>query len=140
MNLTDYFSPAALQTIIPPLHPPKTNYTAVLGDRVVLLCPIQPGALLQQYSVRWMKDSILIAEATNPQSVWTIDDARYNIDRATYSLIIDSININDTSSNYQCELFVTVPKTDAKSVLQPSLPVTLSLKSIFSFCMVYTVS
>ena len=98
------------------------------GDRVVLQCPIQPGALLQQYSVRWVKEDTLVAEATNPQSVRTVDDARYKIDRATYSLIIDSVNINDTSSNYQCELSVANPQTDSLEKLRPFPSAVLSLE------------
>ena len=98
------------------------------GARVALPCPIQPGALLQQYSVTWYKEGVRIAEATDPQSVMTVDDSRYKIDRDTYSLIIDPTNINDTSSNYQCDLSVTNPLTDSLQVLQSSPSVTLSLK------------
>ena len=108
----------------------QTNYTAVSGDRVILQCPIQPGALIRQYSVRWVKEDTLIAEITNPQSAMVADGSRYKIDRATYSLIIDSVNINDTSSGYKCELSVTNPLTDVLQALQSSPQVTLSLKVI----------
>jgi hypothetical protein len=97
------------------------------GERAVLQCPIQPGALLQQYSVRWYKGSVAIARATNPQTVMTVDDSRYKIDGDSYSLIIDSANTNDTSSSYQCELFVTNPITNNQQMLQPSPSVTLAL-------------
>ena len=117
-----------MQTIVPPLLSPKTNFTVMSGGRVVLPCPIKPGALLQQYSVDWMKENTPIAEATDPQNIRTVDDSQYNIDRDTYSLIIDSANINDTSSNYKCELFVTNPNTNTREKLQPSLSVALSLK------------
>ena len=98
------------------------------GDRVVLPCPIQPGALLEQYSVVWRKGDTAIVEAINPQDVRT--EPRYNIDRATYSLIIDSVNINDTSSGYRCELSVTNPITNAVNMLQLSSEVSLSLTVI----------
>ena len=111
-----------------PLH--QTNYTAVSGDRVILQCPIQPGVLIRQYSVRWVKEDTLIAEITNPQSVMAADGSRYKIDRATYSLIIDSVNINDTSSGYKCEVSVMNPLTNALQVLQSSPQITLSLKVI----------
>ena len=120
----------ALQTIVPLLPLPQTNFTATSGERVTLHCPIQPGALLQQYTVRWKKDETTIAELTNSMRVVTIDDSRYQIDRATYSLIIDPVNISDTNSNYQCEIFVTNPQslTPTRRMLQPSPSVTLSLK------------
>ena len=133
----------ALQTTVPLMPLTQANYTAMSGDRVILQCPIQPGSLLQQYSVTWMKDNTAIAEATNPESVTTVDDARYKIDRATYSLIIDSVNINDSSSNYNCELSVVNPMTNAKRVLQPTPQVALSLNvistcSYYDLCMFYS--
>ena len=118
----------ALQTIVPLLPLPQTNFTVAQGERAILQCPIQPGALLQQYWVSWYKEGIEIARALNPQTVTTVDDSRYKIDRDTYSLIIDSTNTNDTSSNYQCELFVTNPNADSREMLQPSPSVTLSLE------------
>ena len=119
----------ALQNIVPLLPLPQTNFAVAQGERAILQCPIQPGALLQQYSVSWYKEGIEIARKTiNPQTVTTVDDSRYKIDRDTYSLIIDSANTNDTSSNYQCELFVTNPITNSQEMLQPSPSVTLSLE------------
>ena len=100
------------------------------GERVVLHCPIQPGAFLQQYSVRWMKGGIPIANVNNAQNVMTADDSHYQIDRGRYSLIISSVNVNDTSTDYQCDLSVLNPVTSVLQVLQPSTPVTLSLKVI----------
>ena len=78
-----------------------------------------------------MKNETLIANATNPQSVTTVNDSRYNIDRANYSLIINSVTIND-SADYKCELAVVNPVTDTKQLLQPSppAPVSLSLQVI----------
>ena len=122
----------ALQTIVPLIPLPQTRFTAMSGERVVLLCPIQPGALLQHYSVRWMKDDTAIARF-NPQRVRTAIDnnySRYEIDRADYSLIIKSVNINDTSIvGYHCDLTVHRP-TLSQYVLQSTPSVTLSLKVI----------
>ena len=109
------------------------------GDTVVLHCPIHPGALLQQYSVKWKKYAI-IAEAINPQSVMTVNDSHYKIDRGTYSLIIDPVNTNDTSTNYQCELSVTNPRTNVPQVLQTSPPVTISLKVFSKYSMLNTIA
>ena len=106
----------------------KLQFTATSGDRVVLPCPIQPGALLRHYSVRWMKDNTAIA-LFNPQRVRNvINDSRYEIDRTDYSLIIKSVNINDTSiAGYRCDLTVHRP-TLSQYVLQSTPSVTLSLK------------
>lgn len=122
----DLFYLIALQTIIPLLPPPQTNFTATSGDNVVLLCPIQPGALLQQYSVRWMKNNTPIADY-NPSSVWSVNDSRYNIDRAKYSLIIIFVTVNDTSTDYKCELGVMNPKTNSKHVLHPLVILSLQV-------------
>ena len=105
---------------------PQTNFTVAQGETAILECPIQPGALLQQYSVSWYKESIEIARANNPQTVTTVDDSRYKIDRDTYSLIIDSANTNDTSS-YRCVLFVTNPITNSQKELQPSITLSLTV-------------
>ena len=98
------------------------KYTTLSGTKVVLPCPFKPGALLQYYAVVWRKDSIEIAIAPN---------SKYRIDGATYALIIDPVSVNDTSSNYQCQMFVTNPITDSKQELQfypqPTSDVSLSL-------------
>ena len=89
---------------------------------MVLPCPFKPGALLQYYAVVWRKDSIDIAELL-------IDNSKYRIDGATYALIIDPVSVNDTSSNYQCRMFVTNPITNNKQELQfyPQLTSDVSL-------------
>ena len=107
------------------------NYTAPLGGRVDLQCPIQPGALQQHYSVIWTKDDVEIA---NSQSIGR-PESRYEIDRATYALIIDPVNESDTSSSYQCQVFVTNPITNTKQQLQyhpqPASGVQLSLRVLW---------
>ena len=77
-----------------------------------------------------MKGSIPIAKINNVQNVMTPDDSHYQIDRGRYSLIISSVTVNDTGTDYQCELSVLNPVTNVLQVLQPSTPVTLSLKVI----------
>ena len=61
-----------------------------------------------------MKDGVEIA---NSQSIRK-PDSRYDIDRATYALIIDPVDENDTSSSYECQVFVTNPITNTKQRLQ----------------------
>ena len=119
----NFYSFTALQTSIPILSMCiNQKYTALSGERVVLSCPFKPGALLQYYSVKWMKDSIDIAKAPN---------SKYRIDGATFALIIDPVSVNDTSSNYQCQVSVTNPNTNTKEQLQfypqPTSDVSLSL-------------
>lgn len=97
------------------MPPPQIHATP--GARVVLPCPIQPGALLQHYSVQWLKDNLLSVEY-NPQ-LYMVVDPRYQINRSTFSLIIDPVNVNDSSMNYQCRVFVTNPLNGVMSVLQP---------------------
>lgn len=94
----------------------QTTFTATSGDRIVLQCPIQPGALIEYYSVEWMKGEVLIAEARNPRDIITMD-SRYSIDTKSYSLVIDNVNSNDSSTNYQCALFATNPITNSKQEL-----------------------
>ena len=113
--------------------PPILSFT---GDGVVLPCPIQPGALLQYYSVVWMKDSInnMIAEAISPQDVIK-NDSRYSIDHSTFALIIDPVSVDDLNTDYmyQCQVYVTNPITGTKQQLQyypqltPGVRLSLSL-------------
>ena len=115
----------ALQTIVPVPPSLQTLFTVASGERVIIPCPIQPGAQIEQYSAKWTKDDIIIASSTDPQSV---DNSPYEIDRATYSLIIDSVSTNDTSTDYQCELSVTNPITNVRQILKLNPEVSLSLK------------
>ena len=105
----------ALQTLIPMTDTRAIqSYTARSGDRVDLHCPMQPGALLQHHSVIWTKDGDEIANSHSIRK----SNSRYNIDRATYALIIEPVNENDTSSSYNCQVYVTNPITDTKQQLQ----------------------
>jgi hypothetical protein len=101
----------------------------VSGDRVVLLCPIQPGALIQHYSVTRYKENSLLAEA-HRQVISTIDDSRYSTDKATFSLIIDPVNINDTSTHYRCDLFVDKGSRLHRQLTLSGPPVNVSLQVI----------
>ena len=96
----------------------KPPSNATVGDTTVLPCPIKPGALLQHYSARWEKDSILISESINLQT--TTIDPRYKINETTFSLIINSVNVNDSSMSYQCKVSVTNPLTGTILELQLS--------------------
>ena len=96
-----------MQTLIPASTCNIQNYTATSGDRAVLHCPITPGALLQNYSVIWKKDNVEIAEVSNPHQNVNTADCKYDIDRATYALIIDPVSANDSSTGYNCHVYVS---------------------------------
>lgn len=117
--ITFFFcSHAAFQTIIPMQDLCIVrNYTALPGDRVILPCSIEVGALLQSYSVKWTKGNVKIAEALNPQQIWKLN-SKYDIDRSTYALIIDPVSVSDSSTDYICDIFVNNPITHVKQRLQ----------------------
>ena len=121
---------AALQTIVPVPGSVQTTFTARVGETAILPCPIQPGALSQYYSVIWMKDGVEIIRANNPQIILPQNgNSRLDLDGA-YSLIIHSVNLNDSSSDYQCMLFVTNPDTHTKQEVQPDREVAITLNVI----------
>lgn len=111
----------------------QTTYTATAGDRIVLQCPIQPGALLEYYSVKWMKGNVPIAKARNPYDISTVN-SRYSIDATSYSLAIDDVGLND-SSTYRCDLFATIPATKARRRLRfnQDRDILLSLRVLGKF-------
>ena len=60
-----------------------------------------------------MKNDVEIA---NSQSIRK-SESRYDIDRATYALIIDPVylvRVTLVQLSYQCQIFVTNPNTNAK--------------------------
>ena len=109
---------AAREKIVP-LSDVVRTFTAMSGRSVVLYCPIQPGALLQFYSVSWMKNGVRIAELSTP-SGFTSTDSRYEINQSTFSLTIDPANVNDSSNSYQCDVYVQDPQGDDNIHLLPS--------------------
>lgn len=115
-----YSTYTALQTIYPVSRSEltTTTFTARVGETAILPCPTPPGALIQYYSVRWMKDDVTIITADSTQAITQVDP-KFDVDTTSYSLIIHSVNLNDSSSNYHCELSVTNPLTKTKQVVQP---------------------
>ena len=110
----------AFQTLIPvPPDSVQTVFNATVGESVVLPCVISPRALLQYCTVEWMRDNILIHtnQEANPQDhIVTETNPRYSIDGA-YSLVISSVDVNDSSSRYQCVLHSTNPETGVRQEL-----------------------
>ena len=101
------------------------------GDRVLLLCPIQPGALLQYYSVTWRKDNISIIDLMNLQIVRRTD-SRYGIKASIFALIIQPASVQDSSKHYQCVVYVSNPLSNSQTELQlsPQRDVPLSLSVV----------
>ena len=126
----------ALQIIVPVPNSVSNTFTvtAIVGDTAVLPCPISPGALLQSYSVRWIKDAVLIVSTMNLQNIMRTDP-KYDVDGA-YSLVIHSVSMNDSSSNYQCMLYSTNPNTDARTEVQPNHDILLSLNILGMYCFI----
>ena len=96
--------------------PPTLSFTAMEGERVVLSCPIQPGALLEYYSVIWMKDNIKIADSETLETL-NETNSRYDIDRATYALTVDPVSADDSSTSYECQVYVQNPIPGTKQQL-----------------------
>ena len=113
----------------PPLSDVVRTFTAMSGRSVVLYCPIQPGALLQFYSVMWIKNGVPIAELSSPSGFASID-SRYMINQSTFSLTIDPVNVNDSSNSYQCDVYVRDPQGDNLHPLpsgKPEFSLTLNV-------------
>ena len=83
-------------------------FYAIPQNRAILHCPIQPGALVQYYYGRWEKDGNTLIQLPqpingNPQEI-VRSDSRYDLDRTTFSLIINSVEASDAGDDYQCIL------------------------------------
>ena len=65
-----------------------------------------------------MKDNISIAEIRNLHSTIKMIDSRHSINMTSYSLVIDGVDVSDTSTNYQCAVSVSNPLTDTLQELQ----------------------
>lgn len=111
----------ALQTIVPVPRSLQTTFTVRAGDTAILPCPVPPGALLESYSVTWSKDDITVM----------FSDPRFDLNKA-YSLVIHSVNLNDSSFNYRCVLCVTNPNTGTRREVRmyPDRDIPLTLHVI----------
>ena len=108
----------ALQTSAPDHANVRTNFMAISGSTAILECPNKPGALLQYYSVRWMKNYTAVARFSDSEG-FSSTDPRYNIDRSTFALMISSVNWTDAGKGYQCEVYVRNPSTEDEHQLPP---------------------
>ena len=91
-------------------------FYAIPQNRAILHCPIQPGALAQYYYGRWEKDGNTLIQLPqpingNPQEI-VRSDSRYDLDRTTFSLIINSVEVSDAGDDYRCILNVVDLRSD----------------------------
>ena len=103
-------------------------FYAIPQNRAILHCPIQPGALVQYYYGRWEKDGNTLIQLPqpingNPQEI-VRSDSRYDLDRTTFSLIINSVEVSDAGDDYRCILNVVDLRSD------PPLPIYLQTGTV----------
>lgn len=79
-----------------------------------------------------MKDGVPIITAENLQTIMPLNP-RFDID-SSYSLVILSVNLNDSSSNYHCVVYVTNPRTGSKQEVKPDrkIPLTLNIVGMYT--------
>ena len=69
---------------------------------------------MENHFGRWDRDGVTLVEVPrpingNPQDV-VVSDAQYSLDRETFSLIINSVDLTDANDNYRCILNVFNPE------------------------------
>ena len=109
----------------------ETFFTTTTSQAVIR-CPIQPGALTQLYYGTWTRNGVTLADIpeppneNSPQDV-VRSDAHFDIDRDTFSLIIDSVEPNDAGNDYRCSLsvFNPLPSSSTINLLTEVVPLTL---------------
>ena len=92
----------------------------------MLSCIVKPGALIQYYYVIWYKNDEPIVELDTLEDLRQAG-SRYDIDQSTFSLIINSVNTSDSSTNYLCEVFVENPLSHTYTLIRPEFDDTLTL-------------
>ena len=60
----------------------------------------------------WDKSGSIIARTTLTSPTPEFTDGRYDLNRSSLSLIIDSVRLDDASDAYHCVLSVVDPMTD----------------------------
>ena len=91
------------------------TFFATSGSEAVLRCPIQPGALTDNYFGTWTRNGERLVEIPMPINGNSQDitqfDAQYDLDRATFSLKINSVNADNAGGGYRCDLSVLNPQS-----------------------------
>ena len=118
------------------------TFFATTTSQAVIRCPIQPGALTQLYYGTWTRNGVTLADIpeppneNSPQDV-VRSDARFDIDRDTFSLIIDSVEANDAGNDYRCSLSVFNPRSSDTINLETGVPLTLMVNGNYTVANYY---
>lgn len=112
-----------------------TAFFAASEVRTELRCPVQPGNLSSFYFGEWTKDGITIVRVPQPSRngeprniVKAMNNEHLDLNRETFSLIIDSANRSrDASNNYSCVLHYLIPATGSSREFTQASSLQLSL-------------
>ena len=109
-----------------------SNFTATLGDNATLRCPTPPSRLRQYYLVQWKKGYEVVAALINSLTP-TSTAPRHSIDRTDFSLIIEDVQLSDSSSSYKCDVSVRDPlsfngETIIRLATDPDVSITLQVR------------
>ncbi len=92
------FVSTAYPTVNPEIRA-KTTYSTPTGDYAIIHCPYKPGALLDKYSVSWLRGLSLV----NPND---LTFSRHTI-LSNFSLVINN-TVPDDAKAYACNLAVNI--------------------------------
>lgn len=112
-----HISPCIVYTVLQIFKPLSDRFVdtfyAMSRTETTLRCPLQPGALVGYYYGSWERDGETVIEIPAPNNGIPQDivqlDPRYDLDRVTFSLIINSVEATDANSRYECILSVFNP-------------------------------
>ena len=76
------------------------------GQSTQLDCSVQPEQLLHFYRASWDKSGIPIQTTSEEER------SRYSINPANLSLVINDVQLDDTSDQYHCVLTVVDPNSN----------------------------
>ena len=86
------------------------------GSQTTLRCPVQPGARVENYFGSWERRGgetlVEIPQPINgiPQAI-EVHVPGFNLDKATFSLVIDSVDLTHAGDDYRCVLSVFNPES-----------------------------
>ena len=108
------------------------------GREARIPCTFQPGMLYYCYFGEWFKNETKIFSIGKPnimtcgnspgRDVENTNASKYRVDEETFELIISSVNANDDSGEYRCQLYVLDPAVPHGETHQfRSMPVNLTI-------------
>ena len=102
---------------------PQMNYTVLAGaESVTLRCPYEPASLINCYYGEWRKGSVVIASVPQPQTrdcapgdILIANPLKHELEKNTFSLVINSPQASDDDGDYTCALVVLDPAVNTGS-------------------------